>query len=88
MPGADVRHESEAFTNVYHVQNLEAADLGDGRRVVVVASTHYLDEPTQIAMLSADDGTLISDYWHSGHIGTEHPALRLADLNRDGLKEI
>ncbi len=88
VPGAEVRYENESFADIYRVKNLEVGDLGDGRRVLVAASSHYSDEPTQIALLRADDGVLISDYWHSGHLGGERAALRLADLNGDGVAEI
>ena len=56
--------------------------------MAVVTSIHFADEPTQIAVLDAENGELISEYWHSGHIGRKNPALKLADLNGDGLLEI
>lgn len=87
-PGMEVSYQGETFENIYHTDSLQAADLGDGRRVVVISSIHYLDEPTQIAVLSAEDGTLMSQYWHSGHIGHETMSLRIADVLGDGRKEI
>jgi hypothetical protein len=62
-------------------------DLEPGRRGIVVASAHYIDHPSQLVVLSTD-GEVLSEYWHSGHIGTSLQKLFLFDGNQDGRMEI
>jgi len=50
---------------------------------IVVSSAHDPWWPDQIAMLNSN-GTLISEYWHSGAL----PYLTLGDLDGDGREEI
>ena len=50
---------------------------------IVLSSIHYLWYPDQIAILD-NNGHLLSEYWHSGHLDN----LTLADLDGDGRQEI
>jgi hypothetical protein len=88
-PGARVETAAgRAFTDVYNVAEFRRFDLPDGRRAVVVVGAHYIDEPTQVSVLDAADGSVISQYWHLGHIGTEPGLLAVADVNQDGSPEL
>lgn len=87
-PGGRVETPSKVYTDVYHVAEFRLFDLRDGRRTVVVVGAHYIDEATQVTVLDAADGRVISQYWHLGHIGTEPNQLAVADVNQDGAVEL
>jgi hypothetical protein len=50
---------------------------------IVVASSHYLHAPSEIALLDTH-GRLVREYWHYGQLNH----LALADLDGDGASEI
>lgn len=87
-PGDHVHTSDTMFTDAYNVAEFRPFDLPDGRRAIVVVGAHHIDFPTQITVLDAADGSVISEYWHSGHIGTEPGQLAVADVNRDGSPEL
>jgi len=87
QPGRAVHTATDSFENIYNIGALRVGDLEPGRRGIVVASAHYIDHPAQIVVLSTE-GEVISEYWHSGHIGTTLNRLFLFDGNRDGRTEI
>jgi len=55
--------------------------------MIVVSSIHYINEPTQIALLDVH-GRLFAEYWHAGHIAHRPGSLDIADVDGDGRKEI
>jgi len=87
-PGARVETASRVFTDLYNVAEFRPFNLPDGRHAVVVIGAHHIDEPTEITVLDAADGSVISRYWHMGHIGTEPKQLAIADVNQDGSVEL
>jgi hypothetical protein len=87
-PGARVETGSTVFTDVYNVAEFRSFDLPDGRRAVVVVGAHHIEEPSQVTVLDAADGSVISQYWHMGHIGTEPGLLAVADVDQDGGPEL
>lgn len=54
-----------------------------GRTRILVASSHYLHAPSQIALLDAA-GRVLHEYWHYGQLNH----LAMADLKGDGMSEI
>ncbi len=83
--GREMRYGGRAFSADYRVQGFEAEDVDDdGRREIVVVSTHNPDYPCQVAVLDGRDGRLRAEYWNSGHIGD----FTFLDLDGDGGKEI
>jgi hypothetical protein len=44
--------------------------------------------PTRLALLSADDGRLLAEYWHAGHIGNDPGQLAVRDHDGDGRVEV
>lgn len=69
---------------IYQVNGLAVLNARAGTpRRIVVASLHYPQYPTQVALVDAN-GKTVSEYWHSGHF--EH--MIVADLDGDGKEEI
>ncbi len=79
VPGRKMETRREKFNASYVVEGFSV--LADRR--IVVTSRHFLDYPSQVALLSAS-GKMASDYWHSGQLNL----LSVADLNHDGKSEI
>lgn len=78
-----VRTSAEDFAPVFGLAGFLVAPRGRGlANVVLVATTHYLYYPSQVALLEPD-GRLLGAYWHSGHLNF----LQAADLNNDGKTE-
>lgn len=66
-PGRTVTTRVEQFIPRYTVQQFSIAPLGqDGQTRVLVVSDHYLYYPCQVALLDTK-GTVLREYWHSGH---------------------
>ena len=80
-PRRQVRTRDEVFGPPYTVRAFSVIP-GEPRRIAVV-SHHYLYFPSQVAILDGE-GKVLSEYWHSGHIG----AVVLADLDGDGESEL
>jgi hypothetical protein len=75
-----VRTSDEEFTPIFGLARFLVTPRGRGlANVVLVATTHYLYYPSQVALL-APDGRLLGEYWHSGHLNH----LEAADLDNDG----
>jgi hypothetical protein len=87
VPDGEIRTAEGPFENIFRVNMFELVELAGGGTGVVTVSTHYLYCPTQIALLSALDGSLIAEYWHAGHIGHHADRLLAADYDGDGSSE-
>jgi hypothetical protein len=88
VPGAAVRSGKETFDPVFSIRGLALVERGRSHeKAILVVSSHYLLYPTQVVLLSPD-GSLLRQYWHSGHIGVLKDTLRVIDFNRDGREEI
>lgn len=85
---ADLATADESFENIFRATTFAPVRLSSGDMGIVVTSTHYAYYPTQIALLSATDGSLMAEYWHSGHIGHQPDTLLVADQDGDGRSEI
>lgn len=84
VPGRTVTDTTpREYCPPYFISNVHIVPMRDSAPRILVSSNHYLHNPNQIAML-APDGTLISDYWHSGHL----LSVAHADLDADGSQEI
>jgi hypothetical protein len=78
-----VRTRAEDFAPIFGLAGFLVAPRGRGLgNVVLVATTHYLYYPSEVALLEPD-GRLQGAYWHSGHLNF----LRAADLDNDGKTE-
>jgi hypothetical protein len=78
-----VRTTTEDFAPIFGLARFLVTPRGRGLpNVVLVATTHYLYYPSQVAML-APDGRVLGAYWHSGHLNF----LQAADLDNDGNTE-
>ena len=78
-----VRTKIEDFAPIFGLAGFLVTPRGRGlANVVLVATTHYLYYPSQVALL-APDGRLIGAYWHSGHLNF----LQANDLDNDGKPE-
>ena len=51
---------------------------------ILTTARHRLWYPTQVHLLQPDTGSIISEYWHPGHIET----ITTHDLNQDGTPEL
>jgi hypothetical protein len=82
-PGRDLPElaGSPATYTTHAVRVLKATEKRPPR--IVVSSQHYPWWPSQIAILDSN-GKTISEYWHSGGLGS----MVLADLDGDGRDEI
>jgi hypothetical protein len=87
--GGAVRSQGgEAFDPIFDVRNFAVMVNGaDHQKSLLVVSTHSLYYPTQVALLSGN-GTVLRQYWHSGHIGGQKQTLRVIDFNGDGREEV
>ncbi len=78
-----VRTSAEDFAPIFGLAGFLVTPRARGRaNVVLVATTHYLYYPSQVALLEPD-GRLIGAYWHSGHLNS----LQAGDLDNDGRTE-
>jgi hypothetical protein len=78
-----VRTRTEDFAPVFGLARFLVTPRGRGlANVVLVATTHYLYYPSQVALLEPD-GRLVGAYWHSGHLNF----LQAADQDSDGKTE-
>jgi excisionase family DNA binding protein len=77
--GTRIRNLEQIFNDVYFSGRFLVSATGK----VIVGSAHYYSYPFQIAVLDSE-GKLLSEYWHTGHVGH----LQLADLDGDGTEEI
>lgn len=87
-PGRPIESGGEVFENIYHVGVFRPFDLADGTKGIVVTGIHHLYYPTQVVVLSAADGTVRTEYWHSGQIGATELQLSVSDLDADGNSEL
>jgi len=85
---AAIRTARESFEDIYQLEAFLPVDLSNGEKAVVVSSVHYSLYPTQIALISAIDGQLLQEYWHTGHIGNRPDRLAVGDHNGDGRQEL
>ena len=82
-PGRAIRDTRQEYFPPFFISNVYVVPMPDSLPRILVSSNHYLHNPNQVAMLDVT-GTLISEYWHSGHLlYVVH-----ADLNGDGVEEI
>jgi len=87
MPGRAVKTRGETFTS-FDVRNFEVfRPTAHAALQVVVCSTNVPYYPCQIALLS-NRGQVMSEYWHSGHIGMSQRQTCLTDFDSDGRLEI
>ncbi len=78
----------ETFDPVFDVRNFAVIGHGTNHeKSLLVVSTHRLYYPTQVALLS-NKGTVVRQYWHSGHIGGQKETFRVVDFDGDGRDEI
>jgi transcriptional regulator with XRE-family HTH domain len=82
-PGRPIRDTRQEYFPPYFISSVNIIPVKDAGPQILVSSNHYLHNPNQIAMLDSS-GTLISEYWHSGHLYS----VAHADLNGDGVEEI
>jgi hypothetical protein len=69
---------------LYHATGLDVLRARPGVPPrIVVASRHYPQYPSQVALIDAS-GKTVSEYWHSGHLDY----LALADVDGGGRQEI
>jgi hypothetical protein len=89
VAGSVVRNQlGETFDPVFDVRNFAVIVSGaNHEKSLLVVSTHRLYYPTQVALLS-NKGTLLRQYWHSGHIGGQKETFRVVDFNGDGRDEV
>jgi transcriptional regulator with XRE-family HTH domain len=83
VPGRAIRDTRQEYLPPYFISNVQVIPVEKSYAHILVSSHHYLHNPNQIAMLDPR-GSLISEYWHSGHLY----AAAHADLNNDGVEEI
>jgi len=82
-PGKAIRDTRQEYLPPFFISNVHVIPIPGSHPRILVSSNHYLHNPNQVAMLDST-GTLISEYWHSGHLlYVVH-----ADLNGDGIEEI
>lgn len=87
-PGRPVRTATEAFENRYNISTFQVTSLRkDGPLHIVLAASQVPYYPTQISVLS-HEGTLLREYWHSGHLAVKAQNLVVADVDTDGVNEI
>jgi hypothetical protein len=85
VPGREVHSATESFPRPYRVWSMAPIKLQrEGIYAVVITSIHTPMYPTQVALLSAADGHLLRDYWHSGYL--EH--ILVTDFDGDGQDDI
>jgi hypothetical protein len=78
-----VRTSAQEFTPTFGIARFLVTSLGTGGpNAVLVATTHHLYYPSQVALLSPQ-GKVLREYWHSGHLNH----LQAADLDNDGKME-
>jgi hypothetical protein len=83
VPDRRVRTRLAEFVPTYGVSRfLVTALQAGGPNHILAASTHFPYYPSQVALLSTS-GSLLREYWHSGHLNH----LQAADLNGDGKTE-
>jgi hypothetical protein len=83
-PGKYMREDTgREYYPPYYISNVKVIPIPDSEPRILVSSNHYLHNPNQIAMLDSK-GSLISEYWHSGHL----LSVIHADINGDGIEEI
>lgn len=82
-PGRPIRDTRQEYLPPYFISSLSVIPVKDAGLQILVSSNHYLHNPNQVALLRPD-GTLVSEYWHSGHLYS----VAHADLNGDGVEEI
>ncbi len=83
-PGREVRSPHERSPGVFVVSDFVTAPASDGRRPWILVNSHHLTTfPNQLVSLD-HRGTVVEEYWHSGHL--EH--MLTADLDNDGAPEI
>jgi len=82
VPGREVTdNRGHTFAPPYGIRAFAEVRSSDSKRAqIVVSSLHNWSFPNQIALLDGKTGSLISEYWHRGHL-TE---LAVADLDHDG----
>jgi hypothetical protein len=78
-----VRTRTEDFAPIFGLSGFLVRHRGKGLpNVILVATTHYLYYPSQVALLEPD-GRVLGAYWHSGHLSF----LQAADQDNDGNTE-
>lgn len=84
-PGKEVRVAAgSTFPPPYLTEGFAVlGTAGRQGRKIAVTSHHLSFYPNQVALLS-QDGRLLGEYWHSGHLSR----VEAADLDRDGVEEI
>jgi hypothetical protein len=86
LPGKTVRDNlGRQFQPPYWPQVFRLVQSGNsGSSRIIVSSDHQFSFPSQVAVLDAATGKLLSEYWHRGHLY----CMAAADINGDGETEI
>ncbi len=85
IPGRRVATDKKDYPPLFFISNVQAIPTGPERQMrILVSSNHHLHNPNQIAMLDPKNGSLISEYWHAGHL----LAIVHADIDGDGGEEV
>ena len=78
LPGATVNSANYSYPPPYGIHTLDVTKIG-GRTLIAVSSFQYPNAPAQVALLD-QDGRLLGEYWHFGHLSQ----LLFADLDHRG----
>ncbi len=84
VPGRVVSDGSEKLLPPYFISTVQVIPARNSEGPwIAVSSNHYLSHPNQVAILDRN-GSLVGEYWHSGHL----TAMGHADLDGDGIEEL
>ena len=82
--GGEKRFGTKKYSPDFRINCFDATDLdGDGRLEIFLSAIHNPEWPCQLALLTPE-GTLLGEYWNSGHIVD----IVAADIDADGRKEL
>ncbi len=83
VPGRAFEDAGGSYSLHYNAHILKPVRI-DGRPFLLVAATHRLWHPCQVALLDVDTGHVVEEFWHPGAI--THALL--TDLDRDGRDDL
>ncbi|MEO8662270.1 MAG: hypothetical protein ABI693_27655 [Bryobacteraceae bacterium] len=83
-PGRDVTDEGGSHMRPpYGLTNLRVLNRSNGDVRIVALSSHYLNQPCQVAILNLE-GAVVAEYWHPGHLRF----IDELDVDGDGRNEV